>query len=468
VRRALALACCAAAAQYLWNACAVAPLVGYDGPAHAGYLLTLALEGRLPLPREGWQTFHPPLYYLLAAGVWRLLEPAGPTALIAGVRAVGALPWLLAGWVSVRLALRLGTEPAVALVAGLLFWWVPCAQLAAVMVGNEALAAAMATFALPFLVTLQREPADLRAALAAGLFAGLAFAAKYSGLWVVAACAVPWLRRGQDARALRAFAALALVVASIAGPVYVRNVALTGSVFPMTRDQEPLKTAEAVLTPRPRRLLDYLRLDPGVLLRPSIYHRPGRPGHYASRNPSMAGVWNLAYASMWYDPFGQRTPVEAHRDGVWWGPALLLLGLAPTALMLLGFAAASREALRQRARSPDAPLVAMAWLALAFFVAFTWHAPTWGAVKASYFLPVAGAAAVFFGRGAGLLAPRLRRAALALSAAAALLAAAVFTSGLVFEIDPRAGLLNAWRHYAAELPGGHLDDAIRTFYGDGM
>ena len=66
-----------AACQYAWNAYAVTPLTGYDAPAHAGYLLTLIEEGRLPHPMEGWATFHPPLYYVLGAGVWSLLEPLG-------------------------------------------------------------------------------------------------------------------------------------------------------------------------------------------------------------------------------------------------------------------------------------------------------------------------------------------------------------------------------------------------------
>ncbi|MDX1437924.1 MAG: NADH-quinone oxidoreductase subunit N, partial [Anaerolineales bacterium] len=38
----------------------VPPLAGFDAAAHAGYVLTLVDEGRLPHPHEGWSTFHPP------------------------------------------------------------------------------------------------------------------------------------------------------------------------------------------------------------------------------------------------------------------------------------------------------------------------------------------------------------------------------------------------------------------------
>ena len=62
----LCLLLIAAAAQYTWNAFTVTPLAGYDAGGHAGYLLTIVEEGRLPHPLEGWATFHPPLYYPLA------------------------------------------------------------------------------------------------------------------------------------------------------------------------------------------------------------------------------------------------------------------------------------------------------------------------------------------------------------------------------------------------------------------
>ena len=463
---ALAVLLLAAAAQYAWNAFAVAPLAGYDATAHAGYFVSIVREGRVPHPLEGWQTFHPPLYYLVASVVWRTLEPLGAVPLIVGLRAIGALPWLGAGWVASRLARRLGATPEAAGVAAALFWLVPCNQLAAVMVGNEAASAALATFALPFVLTLQEDPRDLRAALGAGLLAGLAFATKYSGLWIAAACAVPFLRGGLDGRALRALAVCLVAGVVVAGPVYVRNLALTGSPFPMTREQEPLKSAEAILTPRPRQLTDYVRLDPDSVLRPSIFHRPGRPGHYASRNPAMANVWGLAYAGAWYDPFGQRVPIESHRDGVWWGTALLLLGLVPTALMLAGFARATANTVRSRGRSREAPLVLMMWLALASFVAFTWRVPTWAAVKASYFLPVAAPAVIFFAQSVGQLGAVLRRAALAVSLLAALGAGLVFTERVVFTLDPTATLVPAWRYYAAQLPEGYLDEALRTFYGE--
>ena len=53
------------------------------------YVKVVLQEGRLPLADEGWQSYQPPLYYLLSAG-W--LKLAGLTTI--GQPAVELLRWL--------------------------------------------------------------------------------------------------------------------------------------------------------------------------------------------------------------------------------------------------------------------------------------------------------------------------------------------------------------------------------------
>ena len=90
------------AGLYSWNAYSVGLLVGYDAIAHLEYLLTIAYEGRLPHPMEGWSTFHPPLYYLLGSFVYSALRPIGVEAAVVSVRAVSAFAMLVPGLVSDR------------------------------------------------------------------------------------------------------------------------------------------------------------------------------------------------------------------------------------------------------------------------------------------------------------------------------------------------------------------------------
>jgi len=460
-RLALCALAVAAAAHFAWNAWSVPALLGYDAPGHAAYALSIAREGRLPHPYDGWSTFHPPAWYLAAAAVWSAFEPAGPAALRVALRGIGGAAWLAAGLAVYGMLRRLGAAPAIAWTATALAWLVPVSQLAASMLGNEAFAAACGTLALPFVLRLQRDPRSLRDACISGLFAGLALAAKYTGAWVALACAVPGLRRDLDRAGLRALAAGAAVAVAIAGPVYARNLALTGSPLPMTRTREPMRSAEADLVLRPRSLGDYLWLPSDCLCRPSVVQAAGRPGAPANRNPSMASVPCLLYAGLWWDPFAQRVPLSRHRDGEWLGPALLALGLLPTGLVLAGFAAALRDLVRTRARSPDAPLAAMSALGVASFVAFSALAPSLAAAKASYLLPLGAPAAAFFARAAAALPRRARAASLAVSLAAALAAALAFASGLAFRPDPDGSVALVWRRFERVLPRSHVAEAVR-------
>jgi len=311
---ALTLLMLVAATQYAWNAVGIPALAGYDAGPH-------------PDLYSGTQTFHPPLYYLLGSRVWSLLEPAGPDAISAGLRAMGGIAALLAGVVSWFLVCGRASWP-VAWVATALVLFVPVGQMSAAMVGNESLAAGLAALALPSILALQRNPRRVGHAALAGLFAGLAFATKFSGFFVVAACAVPFLRRDFDRRMLRALAVGLAVGAIIAGPVYTRNWWISGSPFPFTRLEEPVKSLEAGNILRPRRVSDYLWVDPACLLRPSIHHVAGGSLAARRRNPDMTNVWGLAYASIWYDAQGHRIPLEFHRDGVYSGPLLTLLATA--------------------------------------------------------------------------------------------------------------------------------------------
>ena len=456
--RALAALLVLAAAQRLWNAWAVAPLNGYDAPGHVAYMLTILADHRLPHPTEGWSTFHPPLYYLAGSALWAALEPLGPHAVLFGIRCLGAAASLVLGIVTFALARRLGAEPRTALVATALALFVPCVQMAAVMEGNEAFAAGLVALALPALLRLQQAPGDVRAAAVVGGAVGLALITKFSTVALLPAAAVPFLRRDLDASMRRSLALVALLIAAIAAPVYGRNLLLTGSAFPMTRTQEPMRTAERALILRGREAADYVRLDPACLVRPSLFHVPDAPGSFTNRNRALVSVPGLLHASAWWDPFAVRVPVTSHRDGIRSGPVLAFLGIVPSLAALLGFVLAAAAAVRGRLRTPDAPLVVLAGASAAAFVAFTWTGPTAASVKASYLLALVPAVGVFFCRGVAALGRRAGVVVLSASLAAAAVAAVALTEGVLFRSGPPPAHL--WGAWARRLPGAHLADVL--------
>jgi 4-amino-4-deoxy-L-arabinose transferase-like glycosyltransferase len=458
-RAALAAVFGVAIAQRVWNLTTIQPLNGFDAPAHMGYVLTILREHRLPHPTEGWSTFHPPLYYLAAGAVWGLLEPLGPSAVLYGIRGLGAAFGLVIALVAHRLVRRLGGSPEVAVVAAALALFVPCIATSATMEGNETFAAGLVALSLPSLLTLQAEPRDVRAALVAGLFAGLAAIAKFTGLAAIVACVVPFVRRDLDRAMVRAMACLGLVFALVAGPLYARNAFLTGSPVPMTRAGGPMHAAERAQMIGLRRILDYVTLHVDNFRRPSVFQQAGLPGSYRNRNPAMASVPGLLYASIWYDPFANRIPIAYHRDGIRSGPVLLALGVVPTLLVMAGFLIAVRRSMARRLRAAEAPLVVLSVAVVTVFLVHTWIAPSTASVKGSYLLPATPAAAVFFAGGVGLVRGRARRAALALSLGAAAAAAFVFTEGTLFWSEPLMAFM--WQAWAQRLPGSHIDEAVR-------
>jgi len=462
----LGLALC----QWAWNASSLPPLRGYDAIGHAAYVETIASEGRLPHPLEAWSTFHPPFYYLSGALVWRLTESLGPGAVLWGLRALSGAAWLAIGVGSFLLVRMLGQPRGVAALAASLALFVPCSQMASTMLGNEAFGAGLAALALLFVMRLQRDPRDQLAALGASLFAGLALATKYTGLFVAVAAVVPFLRRDLDVRMLRAALLGLAVAACVAGPVYVRNVALTGSVVPMTREREPMRGLESILIVRERRWQDYVWLDPRVLRRPKLHRSSEQLRREGPElNPVMANVWSLTLASAWFDAHGVRFSQQDSRPGSALARAaslLLLLGLVPTALVGLGLVAAAREVAKAGTRSPGAPLVVMAAAAVTTFVAFSWRAPSTAALKASYLLPLAAPAAVFYAGGLSQLGPRLRGLCIGLSVAAAAAAALVFADGLAFRAQPNTkGSVRTWQAIARELDAPQITNAMRFFLG---
>lgn len=456
----LALLLTAVAAQYAWNAWVETPLYGYDAGGHAGYALAIKTQARLPHPLSGWSTFHPPTYYVLGAGVWSLLEPLGPRAVVAGLRGIGALALLAAGAVAFRLALRRSDSIAIAASAAALVLLLPASQLSATMVGNEALAAGFAALALPAILSLQSDPRRPGAALRAGLFAGLALATKYSGIWVAAACAVPFLRRDLDRAGARALALCLVTGTLIAGPVYVRNVVLTGTPTPMTRELEPMRTIEAMMVLRPRAVADYVSLPAECMTEPSVVARSTRPGRILF-NQHMASVPCLTYASTWYDPFHVRIPTPLPASAQHWGLVLMLLGLGPTALVLYGFGRSLVDALRSRGRSVETPLVLMSLLGVTSFALFTWRAPSLAAVKGSYLLPLVVPAAIYFARSCRELPRPARATVVALSVTAALTASWVFTSRWAFPRKNPVGPQVMWTAIGRTLPESHISEAVR-------
>ena len=164
---------------------------GFDAGSHQVYIRTVLQEGRLPLADEGWQTYQPPLYYLVSAG-WLAL--GGFTTV--DQPAMDWLRWLGFGAgvlqaLFLLLALRelLPDRPGLVL-AGFLFGAsLPVNLYLFQLITNEILAATFSSGALWWTIRmLRRRDAAFSSHAVLGMLLGLAMLAKFSALIPVVLC----------------------------------------------------------------------------------------------------------------------------------------------------------------------------------------------------------------------------------------------------------------------------------------
>ncbi|HYH45278.1 MAG TPA: glycosyltransferase family 39 protein, partial [Thermoanaerobaculia bacterium] len=162
---------------------------GFDAGGHLAYVAEV-LAGRLPLADAGWETYQPPLYYLMAAGWLRLL---GRTAMDAGAAALlpvlgGLAAALQCALVWAALCRLFPEQPRRAVLGTVLAAFLPAQLYLGHYVTNEGWLALWSSAALCLtLHLLGRDRLSARACLALGAVLGLAMLTKFSALLTVAA-----------------------------------------------------------------------------------------------------------------------------------------------------------------------------------------------------------------------------------------------------------------------------------------
>ena len=376
--------------------------IGFDVEGHLDYIRQLADKGSLPLAEQGWQMYHPPLYYALAALVLKAasLPPGEPSGLVALrlLNLVFAAANMLLAAASLRLVFpdqprrqAIGLVLAASLPALLYVFQYPT---------NEALAITLSTatvYAALRLVRVDRVgPLD---AVLLGACLGAALLAKFSTLLLVpVAASAPLLRRierrDEKAGRLAALALLSLAsAAAVSGWHYVRVWARYG--FPIVGNWDTAAGAPWWQDPGYRTVWDYLRFGPSL----------GAP-LYAGLHGS---VWDGLYSTLWGDTLCGGVESLVYRPP--WSyetmAAGVLLALLPTIGILLGAAAL----LLRFVRKPEAvlgPILLLAFVTASAVISMTLLVPYYATVKAFYGLVALVPLCVLGAAGVDLLAGRAR------------------------------------------------------------
>lgn len=456
------LAVAAAVALRLWNAFAVPLMWGYDATGHIAYVFYLDRFHAIPWAHQGWGYFHPPLHYLFG---WALAQFGSAEVLLRGLALVGSAASLAIAGLAAAVARATTPErPALALFAFVAVAFLPVHLYASPMSGNELTCAAFVAAALASQIANERRSLPTLAGDArTGAWVGLSLLSKFSGATALAGCLVvialrPPASGGGPAAwrgALRRAAVLTLVAAVLAGPYYARNLARYGTPFRMNRDYALTADVEERQAPGVRGWRDFVVVSPKLLADP----RPGAPHLLHS-------VWGSAYVNAWVDAraLWNRLPEPEAERLRRARIAMVVLGLLPTVLALVGVVAAVGDLRRGRRVGSYLPLFVFAALALLAFALFALRVPRISALKASYLMALSLPYGVFVARGVEWSA-RGRRHALALVGGVAVLIPALASAAVY-----RIGGVHPSREAHRALGAVHLlarePAAARAFYRD--
>jgi hypothetical protein len=329
-------------ALYVRKALGLPVALGFDADAHIQYMRFILEQGRIPRADEGWEAFHPPLYYCLGAAL-RWLSGAEPGSVLdRGLLRVGPVASGLAGaWLAGRTARRIWPErPGVAALAVLAAGLLPMNVYMSVFVSNEpvhtALVAAGVFLGCDALVAPRadaRRLALLSAVLGLALVTKSTTSLPVAALFVFGVGAKLWLVEGR--RPLRAAGITAALLTGplvLAGWFYLRNLLLFGDPFVSNLDAYETRT---YWMPPGFHTVEWLSGFGEVFTRPFF--------------SSFHSYWDGFYSSFWGDGYA------SGRAGVlfpnpWWDyetmAAIYPLAAPASAILVLGLGVCVWESLR--------------------------------------------------------------------------------------------------------------------------
>jgi 4-amino-4-deoxy-L-arabinose transferase-like glycosyltransferase len=311
--------------------------IGFDAVHHYKYISYIAKNGTIPLATEGWQMFQSPLYYLLSAGLVRLLSLSLPMQTLS--YALRIIP-LLSGALQVQTAYlavryvfpdRKDLQVMGTVVGGLL----PMNLYISQVVGNEPLAGILSAAAIVLaLGILTRDgPLQKKRIVLLGIVAGLACLTKVTAVLLIPALSLALVyvmsKKEEPAQSIVAGLGIFLgAVVVVSGWYYLRNWIELGRPFVggwdisrgITWWQEPgYRTAR-----------DFLSFGT------SLFH---------PLFSALNGFWDSIYSTFWLD--GLNSSVVTYESGPPWNyPFMIsgaLLSLLPATGILLGFITTLRK-----------------------------------------------------------------------------------------------------------------------------
>jgi len=385
------------------------PGLGFDTRGHLDYIRYILKQRTIPLATEGWSMFHPPLFYLLSAGLLEVFRPLFP--LIGPFSIVKVFPFLCGLgniWVSFFIGRKIFRDDPV-----MTFWVVfsagmmPMNIYMSFYIGNEPLLALLVSLSFLVVVQILRNPAaPFRKFILLGILLGLALLTKITALVVILvaggflALKLIFLDRLGVKKAAYRIGLVYSVIAVIAGWYFLRNFIYLGHFYVINWNL-PMKLWWQ---------------DPGFH---SIRYYLGFGE--ALRHPFLSGFHSFGdaiYSTFWGDAYIGGTGSFEIQHIIWnfeYMSIVYLLALPANLFFVLGLLRSVWMVMRRKDLESNITLAISILLlyAIGLMILYgTLKVPVYGQAKAFYCLSAIGPISIIFAYGLGavndwLASPRL-------------------------------------------------------------
>lgn len=369
----------------------------FDPKGHVNYVKRMATDLRPPLPTEGWEMYHPPLYYALAAQVYKYSQSwdsrIKPQDALKNVQVFSFFIGFGLAILCFFFARRAYPDNPPAQWIALGFGaFLPMSLYVNPLISNEAFSATLIACVIYFLfLWIEKKELSLRHAVFLGFLSGLALLSKYTALFAFLAGTASFGLRALSSRQKKAWMMLLvflMLTLSVCGWFYARNWMIYKTPFIGNWDEG---LSPYIRKPTFRSLDFYLGFG-------SVFFHTPKLAMWATGPDGI-------YASLWADAHLNLIKKDHPRlnSTLLLMSIMLILAAMPSMAIILGLGASALSVFRRPALNKDLVIVAVSiwtWIALAIYMLKN---PVYTVSKAHYFLSLVPVLGVFLVRGRELL-----------------------------------------------------------------
>lgn len=381
---------------------------GFDASAHLQYIIYIAKNMSLPPVTLNLETYQPPLYYVISSLIWNFsISMSEKTAFIA-LKSFSTILGLLSIVISLMIVRAICDFKKTTYLFLLTFMlYLPMHLYISPMIGNEMMSCFLICLTTYLFVKIVKENIfSIKQALILGSLCGLTLLTKYTGLTVfmtiVLTCVIISTKRNMI-KFLMIFLTIVLV---ISGWWYTRNIILYKTPFIKSNDISKFQNIYKNQPPGKHSLKDFVLFDTRIFSQPVLAldndfkNFITKDMRFPNYNKAYNSILSGTFATIWIENHGLFLKHDSNtfkKEKI-----LLLLGIAPTFLILLGILIGIKNVFTKK-NEHFLPLIIIALLSAAGYILYNIKYPYFCHIKSFLLIHLLPTITISYGYGITLL-----------------------------------------------------------------